>query len=62
MKFTVVHMLSVVTIVIGVAMVIQALAGGGGIGSYGVLIGAFFIAGGVMRLRLMQVRDRSGGS
>ncbi len=57
---TVVRLLAITTAVIGVAMIVLALLGGGGLGSYGVLVGAFFVAAGVARLRLIQVRSRSG--
>lgn len=60
--FTVVHGLAVLTAVLGVLMIVGALAGGGGLGSYGVLIGAFFVAAGVMRFRLLKVRAREGRS
>lgn len=55
---TVVRVLAILTAVIGVAMIVLALLGGGGIGSYGVLVGLFFVAAGVMRLRLIQARSR----
>ncbi|MDQ8043692.1 MAG: hypothetical protein AAGC46_01170 [Solirubrobacteraceae bacterium] len=58
MRFNAVQLLSVITVVLGVLMIVKALAGGGGLGSYGVLVGAFFVAAGVMRLRLMQARNR----
>ena len=57
-RFTVVHGLAVLTAVLGVLMIVGAIAGGGGPGSYGVLVGAFFVAAGVMRLRLLMVRAR----
>ena len=57
--FTVVHFLAVLTAVLGVAMIVGALARGGGLGSYGVLVGAFFAAAGVMRLRLFSVRAKA---
>lgn len=53
---TAVHVLAGLTVVLGIAMIIQALAAGGGLGSYGVLVGAFFVAAGVLRLRLLMVR------
>lgn len=56
---TVVRVLAVLTAVIGVAMIVVALLGGGGLGSYGVLVGLFFVAAGVMRLRLIQARARA---
>lgn len=57
--FTLVRALAVVTALIGAVMVVLALAGGGGLGSYGVLVGLFFIAAGLMRLRLIQARARA---
>ena len=56
---TVVRLLAVLTAALGVAMIVVALARGGGIGSYGVLVGAFFVAAGVMRLRLLIVRSKA---
>jgi hypothetical protein len=56
--FTVVSALAALTAIIGAAMVILALAGGGGLGSYGVLVGAFFVAAGSMRLRLIRARAK----
>ena len=55
---TVVRMLAVLTAVLGAAMIVLALARGGGLGSYGVLVGAFFLAAGVMRLRLLVARSK----
>lgn len=55
---TVVQVLAGLTAVIGLAMIVLALLGGGGIGSYGVLVGLFFLAAGLMRLRLIQARSR----
>lgn len=56
LSFTLVHALAAMTIVLGLAMIVQALRGGGGLGSYGVLVGAFFVAAGVLRLRLLRSR------
>jgi hypothetical protein len=56
---TFVRLLAGVTAVIGAAMIVLALAGGGGLGSYGVLVGAFFLAAGIARLRLLQVRSKT---
>jgi hypothetical protein len=58
-RFGIVHVLATVTALLGVAMIVTALAGGGGAGSYGVLVGALFLAAGVMRLRLLSVRART---
>ena len=59
-RVTAVRVLAAITAVLGVAMIVGAIAGGGGIGSYGVLVGAFFVAAGVMRLRLVHLRSRDG--
>lgn len=56
---TVVQILAVITALCGVAMIVLALVGGGGLGSYGVLVGAFFLAAGVMRLRWIALRKRA---
>jgi hypothetical protein len=56
---TFVRLLAGLTAVIGAVMIILALVGGGGLGSYGVLVGAFFLAAGIARLRLLQVRSRT---
>lgn len=53
---TVVRLLAIVTAVIGAVMIVLAVIGGGGVGSYGVLVGAFFLAAGVLRLRLISRR------
>lgn len=57
--FTVVQGLAVLTALLGVAMIVGAFSGGGGLGSFGVLVGAFFVAAGVMRLRLIRVRGQA---
>jgi ABC-type Na+ efflux pump permease subunit len=54
--FSVVQLLAVITMVLGAILVIQAVRGGGGPGSYGVLIGALFFAAGLMRLRYLRGR------
>lgn len=56
---TVVQVLAALTALIGVVMIVIALAGGGGLGSYGVLVGAFFLAAGIMRLRWIALRKRA---
>ncbi len=58
-RFGIVHVLAGATAVLGFLMIVLALAGGGGAGSYGVLVGALFLAAGVMRLRLISVRSRN---
>ena len=58
-RFGIVHVLAAVTALLGVAMIVTALVGGGGAGSYGVLVGALFLAAGLMRLRLLSVRSRA---
>lgn len=55
-RVTAVHVLAWVTVALGALMIVRALVGGGGVGSYGVLVGAFFVAAGLMRLRLLAVR------
>lgn len=57
-RITLVRILAVITALLGVGMIVGAIAGGGGIGSYGVLVGAFFLAAGVMRLRLVHLRSK----
>ena len=59
-RITAVRILAAITAALGVAMIVGAIAGGGGIGSYGVLVGAFFVAAGVMRLRLVHLRSKDG--
>ena len=56
--FTLVRAMAGLTAIIGVVMIVLALVGGGGLGSYGVLVGAFFLAAGVARLRLLHVRSK----
>ena len=58
-QITLIHVLAGTTAVIGVLMIVLALASGGGLGSYGVLVGAFFIAAGVARLRLLSARAKA---
>jgi fatty acid desaturase len=56
--FGLVHLMAIFTGLIGVALIVMAVAGGGGLGSYGVLIGAFFVAAGFMRYRLLRARSK----
>lgn len=56
-RFGIVHVLATLTALIGVAMIVGALVGGGGAGSYGVLVGSLFLAAGLMRLRLLKARS-----
>lgn len=56
MRFGLVHALAVTTAVLGAVMIVQAFSHGGGLGSYGVLVGAFFVAAGVLRLHLLRSR------
>lgn len=58
-RFTAVHVLAVVTALLGVLMIVRSVASGGGIGSYGVLVGVLFLAAGVMRLRLLRAKAQS---
>lgn len=57
-RFGIVHVLAAATAILGASMIVRSLAAGGGLGSVGVLIGAFFVAAGVMRIRLISVRNR----
>lgn len=57
-RFTAIHVLAGITILLGIAMVVRAVTGGGGLGSYGVLVGLLFVAAGVLRLRLLSLRSR----
>lgn len=57
-SFTLVHGLALLTAVLGALMIVLAVAGGGGAGSYGVLVGALFLAAGLLRLRLLAKRAR----
>lgn len=56
---TVVQALAATTAVLGVAMIATALYGGGGLGSYGVLVGLLFVAAGVLRLKLIRGQARA---
>lgn len=57
-RYGIVHWLAGLTAVLGVLMIVGAIKGGGGPGSYGVLVGALFVAAGVTRLRLLEARRR----
>jgi hypothetical protein len=51
--------LSALMVVIGVTLIVRALAAGGGITAIGVILGVLFIAAGAGRLWVgMRVRDR----
>lgn len=56
-RFGIVHVLAAFTAALGLFMIVRALAGGGGLGSYGVLVGSLFLAAGLLRLRLMRARS-----
>lgn len=56
-RFGIVHVLATITAALGLFMIVRALAGGGGLGSYGVLVGSLFLAAGLLRLRLMRARS-----
>lgn len=57
-RFTLVHALAALTALLGAAMIVSALIGGGGPMSYGVVIGLIFVAAGLMRLRLLNLKAR----
>lgn len=57
-RFTLVHGLAALTALLGLAMIVSAIAGGGGPFSYGVVIGFIFVGAGLMRLRLLNLRAR----
>lgn len=57
-RFTLVHGLAALTALLGVAMIVSAIIGGGGPLSYGVLIGVIFVGAGLMRLRLLNLKAR----
>jgi hypothetical protein len=48
------RVMSMVMIVLGVAMIVSTLARGGGVLAIGLLLGALFIAAGLLRLRLAR--------
>lgn len=50
--------LAALTALLGLAMIVVALLGGGGVGSYGVLIGTLFLFAGGLRLWSMISRAR----
>jgi hypothetical protein len=52
------YVLSVLMVAIGVALVVQVLAGDGGVLSARLLLGILFLAGGIARLYLERKRDR----
>lgn len=51
--------LASVTALIGAAMIVVAIAGGGGPGAYGVLIGVLFLAAGLLRIKSLRGRARA---
>jgi hypothetical protein len=51
-------LLPVLMVVIGVGMILRAVTSGGGVTSYGVVVGLFFLAAGLLRLRLHAARSR----
>lgn len=57
-RFTLVHGLAALTALLGAAMIVGAIAGGGGPFSYGVVIGVIFLGAGLMRLRLLNLKAR----
>lgn len=56
---TLVLALAALTALLGAGMVLTALLGGGGIGSYGVLIGGLFLAAGLLRIKLIRGQLRA---
>jgi hypothetical protein len=52
------YVLSVLMVAIGVALVVQVLAGDGGVLSARLLLGVLFLAGGIARLYLERKRGR----
>ena len=43
-------------VVLGVVLIVLTLANGGGVLSFGILLGVLFVLAGVMRLRLERMR------
>lgn len=56
------RLLSTVMVVLGVAMVVSALARGGGPLAVGVIFGVLFVAAGLARLYLASRTGGSGGA
>ncbi|HWF31978.1 MAG TPA: hypothetical protein VG188_05405 [Solirubrobacteraceae bacterium] len=52
------YVLSVLMVAIGVALIVQVLAGDGGVLSARLLLGVLFLAGGLARLYLERKRGR----
>jgi hypothetical protein len=52
------YVLSVLMVAIGVALIVQVLAGDGGVLSARLLLGILFLAGGLARLYLERKRGR----
>jgi hypothetical protein len=52
------YVLSVLMAAIGVALIVQVVAGDGGVLSARLLLGILFLAGGIARLYLERKRDR----
>jgi hypothetical protein len=52
------YVLSVLMTAIGVALIVQVLAGDGGVFSARLLLGVLFLAGGIARLYLERKRGR----
>jgi uncharacterized membrane protein HdeD (DUF308 family) len=51
------RVMSVLMIVLGTTMIVSTLARGGGVLAIGLLLGALFVAAGVLRLRLARRPD-----
>jgi hypothetical protein len=52
------YVLSVLMAAIGLALIVQVIAGDGGVLSARLLLGILFLAGGIARLYLERKRDR----
>jgi hypothetical protein len=52
------YVLSVLMAAIGLALIVQVIAGDGGVLSARLLLGVLFLAGGIARLYLERKRDR----
>jgi hypothetical protein len=52
------YLLSVLMAAIGLALIVQVIAGDGGVLSARLLLGVLFLAGGIARLYLERKRDR----
>ncbi|HWI22866.1 MAG TPA: hypothetical protein VNT22_09665 [Baekduia sp.] len=62
MHNTVTHLLSAVLVLLGVAILISTVARGGGPISFGVVLGALFVAAGAGRIYVQRRLHRGGDS